>query len=300
MGLYDPILTSVGLLESGKLTKNASDKYWDEVTTLLMLGNANGKGMPNVITKVLPIPPTDPTPPIMNVTTLQAEKVFWFDPDPAAAAIAAHIKVRKNAEMLHAIFLDILFEKTAQLMDLKGQTPLAPIFDVSAVFPDIKLPLPYTPPDLAAALKITPPELPTLLLKLGIKVPPDLPKIPEIPSLPKLPDIALPIPPLVLFDFLLGLFELPFKLLLKLFVPPDIKLVVDLPKLPELVFKMGFEIVLKLMIDLNLLLVTPKMLIAAILVYLKNVVGMVVTVLIGSIVGAGGIAKSGAQLCGLI
>lgn len=300
MGLYDPILTSVGLLKDGKLTKSASDKYWDEVTTLLIRGNANGKGMPNVITAVFPIPPTDPTPPIANVTTLEREKVFWFDPDPAAAAMAAHIKVRKNAELLHTIFLDILFEKTAQLMDLNGQTPLAPIFDVSAALPDIKLPLPYTPPDLALALKITLPELPAFLLKLGIKIPPDLPKLPEIPSLPTLPTLGLPIPPLILFEFLLGLFELPFKLLLKLFVPPDIKLIIDLPKLPELVFKMAFEIVLQLMIDLNLLLITPKTLIAAILVYLKNVVGMVVTVLIGSIVGAGGVAKSGAQLCGLV
>lgn len=302
MGLYDPILTSIGLLESGKLTKKASDKFWDEVTALLILGNVNGKGMPNVITTVLPIPPVDPIPPILNVSTGKVEKVFWFEPDPTATIAATFIKDRKNAEMMHIIFLDVLFEKTAQLLDMKGQTPLAPIFDVSAVLPDINLPLPYTPPDLIAKLKITPPELPKFLAKLGIKIPPDPPSFPAIPTLPKLPTIALqlPAPPLILELFIEKLFQLPFLVLKKLFLPPNLSLITDLPNLPALVFKLAFDIVLSLMVEFNMMAVVPRTFSAAILVYIKNVVGMIVTDLIGLIVGTGGIAKTGAQLCGLI
>lgn len=306
MGVYDPILTTIGLLESGKLTKKARDKYFDEVTALLVNGNANGKGMPNVLTKLLPVPPIDPTPPIINVTTFKAEKVFWFEPDPFAALQANHIKDRKNAEVLHAIFLDLLFEKTAINMDLNGSTPFAPILDYSSVF---GLDFPFPPkfpgdflpklPDLG--IKIPELTIPILMLKLGIKFPPPIPPFaipfppPGIP--PKLPDFPLFV---ILPEFCIGLLELPFLCLKKLLLPPDIGLVLDLPNLPTIVFKIAFELMLDLMINLDLLLITPKLLIACLLVYIKNVVGMVVADIIGMLVGAGAVAKIGAQLCGLL
>lgn len=306
MGIYDPILTSIGLLKDGKLTPKAKNKYFDEVAALLIAGNTNGKGMPNIITKLFPIPPVDPTPPIVNVTTLQSEKVFWFDPDPFAAIQAEHIKIRNNADILHSIFLDLLFEKTAIAMDLNGATPFAAtmVIDFSAnlgidfpfppKFPDDFLKLPDLPDPLT---------IPTLLLKLGIEFPPPIPPFaipfppPGIP--PALPEL-IPVPPLILPDFCIGLLKLPFLVLQKLLIPPSVDLVLDIPNLPALVFKIAFDLVLNLMIDLNLLLITPKLLIACLLVYLKNIVGMIVADIIGLLVGAGNAAKTGAALCGLI
>lgn len=308
MGVYDPILTTIGLLDGGKLTKKAGDKYFQEVTALLIRGNADGKGMPDVLTALFPIPPTDPTPPILNVTTLKPEKVFWFDPDPFAALQANHIKDRKNAEVLHAIFLDLLFEKTAIAMDLNGATPFAPILDYSSIFIDFPFP-PKFPDDFLPKLpelgiKLPDLTIPVLMAKLGIKFPPPIPPFtipfppPGIP--PKLPPIDLPIPPLILLDFCIKMLELPFLTLKKIVLPPKIDLALDIPSLPAVVFKIAFDIMLGIMVDLDLLLITPKLLISCLLVYLKNVVGMVVADIIGLLVGAGNLAKTGAVLCGLL
>lgn len=307
MGLYDPVLTSIGLLESGKLSKKARDKYFEEVTGLLVNGNAGGHGMPNVITAILPIPPVDPIPPIMNVTTLKYEKVFWFSPDPFAATQAAQISVRANAEILHAIFIDLLYEKTAVALDVKGSTPFAPILDYSVIFGDDFPFPPKFPDDFKAKLPdlgIKLPELtvPILMAKLGIKFPPPVPpfNLPIPPLPPSLPKIDLPIPPLALLDLCIGLIKLPFTALQSLILPPKIDLALNIPDLPASVFKLVFGLLIDLLKELNLLLIVPKLLVACLLVYVKNIVGMLVTDIIGMLVGSGNLARSGAKLCGLI
>lgn len=294
---YDKILTGVGLIEGTALTKAAKDKYVDEVIALLLTGNADGKGgspSTKIFNSLFPLPPV-PGPTIFNVTTLEAEPVFWFGPDPVAALVASQLKDPTKCPFWHKIFPDLLYEKTAVAMDIAGGTPLFPIFDVSILFPDIKI-FPIPLPDLAAELKIP---LPELMIKLALLIPlPPLPPIPPIP--PDLPLIELPIPPLVLIDLLIGLIKLPFDLVLKLMVP-SLDLVLNLPKLPELVLKLAFDIVLELLIKLNLLLITPKVFIASILIYIKNVVAMVCTDVVGLIVGSGGaMTKTISGITGLV
>lgn len=298
---YGPILTGVGLLEGGKLTKAAKDKYKLEVLALLATGNADGKGgspSTKIFNSIVPLPPI-PGPVIPNVTTLQMEPVFHFGPDPLAALMASTL-TEENCPIWYAIFPNLLYEKTAVALDMNGATPLFPIFDVSAAF-DIDLPIPFALPELAVKLSMP---LPKLMIKLPtvLKIPPPLPSIPLPPIPPALPDLALqlPIPPLVLLDLCIGLIKLPFDLLLSLVLPPKLDLVLDLPGLPKVVLKLALDIVLKLLLDLGLLLIVPKLFIASLLIYLKDVVAMVCTDIVGALLGAGNIAKGVAGLTGLV
>jgi hypothetical protein len=302
--LYGPILTGVGLLENGKLSKKAKASYVAEVLGLLATGNDRGHGgtpQTKIFSSLVPLPPI-PGPTIPNVTTLEAEPLFWFKPDPVAALMATQLIDPAKTPIWNAIFPDLIYEKTAIALDLPGHTPLFPIFDVSAAFPDISLPLPFALPDLAAKLNLTPPDL---LLKLAdLKIAVSIPSIPLPPLPPTLPDAALklPIPPLVLLDFCIGLIKLPFTLLLKLVLPPDLSLILKLIALDfSAVLKLALDIVVQLLIDLNLLLIVPKLLVASILIYVKNIVAMVCTDIVGSIVGAsGGFTKLVATGTGLI
>lgn len=299
---YDPILTGAGLISGGKLTKAAKDRYVDEVTALLLTGNADGKGgspSTKIFNSLVPLPPIA-GPPIPNVTTLAIEPLFWFGSDPAAALVSQTLKDPSKCAFWYAIFPDLLYEKTAVAMDIAGGTPLFPIFDVSIAFPDIKG-FPIALPDLAVQANLMPP--PKLLIKLadlGIKLNIPLPPIPPIPPSIPFPDFGFSLPSLALPDLLLGLIKLPFDLVLKLMVP-SLDLVLDLPGLPKLVLNLALDIVIKLLIDLGLLLIVPKVFVASLLIYLKNVVAMVCTDVVGLIVGSGGaLTKTIAGLTGLI
>lgn len=298
---YDKILTGVGLLEGGKLTKAAKDAYKLEVLALLATGNADGKGgspATKIFNSIVPLPPI-PGPVIPNVTTLEAEPLFWFGPDPIAALMAATL-TEENCPIWFNIFPNLLYEKTANALDMPGTTPLFPIFDVSLAF-GVDLPIPFALPELAAKLSLP---LPKLMLKIPtvLKIPPPLPSIPLPPIPPPLPDLALqlPIPPLILLDFCIGLIKLPFDLLLSLVLPPKLDLVLDLPGLPGVVLKLALDIVIKLLIDLGLLLIVPKLFVASLLIYLKDVVAMVCVDIVGALLGVGSIAAGVAGLTGLV
>jgi hypothetical protein len=288
-GLYGPILTGVGLLKDGKLTTAAKASYVAEVLGLLATGNDKGMGgtpQTQIFNHLVPLPPIS-GPVIPNVTTLESEPLFWFKPDPIAALMATQLIDPKKTPIWNAIFPDLIYEKTAIALDLPGNTPLFPIFDVSAAF-GVDLPLPFALPDLAAKLNILP--LPKLLLKLAdLNIAVSIPTIPLPPLPPKLPAINLSIPPLILLDFCIGLIKLPFTLLLKLLLPPDLGLILKLIALDfSAVLKLALDIVIQLLVDLGLLLIVPKLLVASILIYVKDVVAMVCTDIVGSIVGAGG------------
>lgn len=302
---YDNILTSVGLLEpspaGNKLTQAAKDSYKLEVLALLATGNANGKGgspATKIFNALFPLPPI-PGPVIPNVTTLKVENLFWFEPDPIAALMTATL-TEDNCPTWFTIFPNLLYEKTAMALDMPGTTPLFPIFDVSFPF-GFDLPIPFALPDLAKKAGLA---LPKLMIKLPtlLKLPPSLPSIPLPPIPPGLPDLVLklPAPPLILLDLLIGLIKLPFDLLLKLVLPPDLGIVLDLPGLPGLVLKLAFDIVVNLLVSLGLLLIVPKLFVASLLIYLKNVVAMVCVDIVGSLLGAGNIAKGIAGLTGLV
>lgn len=278
MGLYDPILTSAGVLQDGKLSQSSKDKYWDAYLKQAKGGNPGGVG------------------------------ILRTQPMEGAEKHVEVIKDRKNADVFHSTFLDTLYEGLAIQLDVPGQTALFPVFDVTAAFPGVKLPLPFTLPDLAAQLKITPPELNVKLLGLGInvKIPPELPSIP-IPKLPKIPDlpkVPLGLPQFTLPDLILGLFKLPFDLLKMLLLPPKIDMVLDLPGLPTMVFKLAYDIVFNLLVSLNLVIPSvgayPLSLLTAINVFLDNVVTMITTVIVGKLLGTGGVSRSVAASGGLV
>jgi hypothetical protein len=285
---YGPILTGVGLLQNGQLTSVARASYVEEVVALLATGNANGKGgspSTQIFSSLLPLPPT-PGPNIANLTTLSVEPLFWFGPDPIAALIASTLRDPKTSPIWNAVFPDLLYGKTAVALDANGSTPLFPLFDASLLLPSLDV-FPIPLPDLAVKLSLLPPSLLIKLADLGIQL--QLPSIPLPPIPPQLPDIALPIPPLILLDLMIGLIKLPFDLLLKLLLPPDIGLVIKLLALDlSAIFDLAFGIVFQLLVDLNLLLIVPKVFVASLLIYLKNVVAMVAVDIVGMLVGAGG------------
>lgn len=306
--LYGGILTGVGLIEGGNLTEKARTSYVNEVIALLATGNAEGKGgspTTKIFNSLIPLPPV-PGPRIANITTLQIEPLFWFGPDPIAAVMATLLRDKNATPIWNAIFPDLLYAKTAVALDTKGGTPLFPIFDVSAMFPDIEgFPIPL--PDLALKLgKLPPILLADLLLTLtpalpSLPIPPIPPSLPNF--LPNIPDLNLELPglpPLALPNLLLGLIKLPFDLLIKLALPPNLSLVIDLLSLKfDAVFNLAFDIMWALLEPL--MLIVPKVIIASVLIYLKDIVAMVITVIVGLIIGAGGAAtKLVATATGLI
>jgi len=304
--LYGPILTGVGLLENGKLTTAARQRYVTEVIALLATGNAGGKGgspTTQIFSNIVPLPPIS-GPTIPNVTTLSKEPLFWFGPDPLAALMATFLVDKNASPTWNSIFPDLLYTKTAEALDANGSTPLFPMFDVSAAF-DIDVPLPFALPDLAVKLKLDVPKLSIKLADLGIKLAiPSIPPIPTItlpnlmpPSLPGIP--SFPLPSLALPDLLLGLIKLPFDLLLKLVFPPNLGLVLNLPGLPKVVLDLAIDIVLKLITPV--IPIVPKVFIASLLIYMKDVVAMVCVDIVGMLVGAGGsMTKLMAGLTGLM
>lgn len=308
---YGPILTGIGLLEGGKLSKAGREKYVTEVLGLLATGNHDGKGgtpSTRLFNSLVPLPPIDSIPPgfaIPNVTTLKAEKLFWFDPDPLATLMAATLVDEKACPTWNLIFPDTLYAKTAAALDANGSTPLFPIFDASVAFPNVEG-FPILLPDLAIKANIAPP--PKLLLKLadlGIEL--KMPSIPVPPIPPPLPDFSLGFDvglglqaAVALPDLLIGLITLPFDLLKQLVLPPDIGLVLDLIQFKfDAVVGLAFELLLPLLQPL--IPIVPKLLIASILIYIKNIVAMVLVDIVGMLVGAeGALTKSVAKVTGLI
>jgi hypothetical protein len=150
-------------------------------------------------------------------------------------------------------------------------------------------------PDLAANLGLLPPKLLIKLAGLGIQL--KLPSLPPFPSL-SLPDFGFP-PDLALKaaitipQLVLGLIELPIKLIIKLLLPPDIGLVLKLISFDiGAVFNLALDLLIQLLVDLGLLLILPKLLIASLLIYLKDIVAMVCTDLVGMLVGAKGAPRA--------
>lgn len=304
---YDTSLYGIGLLDApgGKISDAGKKAFVADVIKLLTLGNANGATLAP-IASIVPIPP--PGVPgtndgkVLGPTLLPPflEPLFWFGPDPTAPLQAPALLDPTQTPMWHSIFIDTLYQGTADLLDLPGCTPLFPIFDVSAPF-GFDLPIPFALPDLAAKLGI--PLIPKLLIKLAqLKIKLSLPSI----SLPSLPSITLPqLPPLPdLPNLVIGLILLPFKLMLKLLVPPMVSLAFDLPGLPTVVFKLAFELLLELFASFNLPVppfpLLPKAFIASLLVYIKNIIAMTIVDIIVNLVGTGSIALGVGVLLGLV
>jgi len=292
---YGPILTGIGMLDSGKLTPAGKAGYVADVLGLIAKGNAKGAcsgcsaGTQLFAGLIGGLPPV-PGPPIVNVTTLAVEPLFWWDPDPVAALMATLLVDDTKTPIWNAIFPDGILATTATGLDLIGNTPLFPLFDVSLLVPTLNI-FPVPLPELAVKLNLLPPQLLIKLAGLGIQL-----KLPSLPSIPVLtlpsfglpPDLALKAA-LAIPQLVIGLIELPFKLIIKLLLPPDISLVIKLLTLDiSAVFNLALSLLIELLVSLDLLLITPKLLIASLLIYLKDIVAMVCVDLVGQLVGSGG------------
>jgi hypothetical protein len=289
---YGPTLTGIGLLQGSKLTDAARAAYVAEVVGLLATGNANGKGgLPatKVFSSLVPLPPV-PGPTIANLTTLQQEPLFWFGPDPAAAAMATILADPTRSPTWNAIFPDGALTLTAQALDVNGATPLFPIFDASIAFPNVKG-FPLALPDLAVQANVLP--LPKLLAKLadlGIQL--SIPSPPPLPVL-QLPTLSAQFPQLglqaavALPTFTLGLLAIPLQVITALLLPPNLGLVLDLVQLKlDAVFNLAFKALVALLQPL--VPIIPKLLVASCLIWLKDVVAMLCVDLVGMLVGSGG------------
>lgn len=279
MSLYSPILTAAGLIQDGKLSPAAKEGYWKKYESYAKNGNPTGIG------------------------------ALKTSPMPNAEEYVGTIKKRENADIFHTLHIDILYEKLAIQLDMPGQTSLLPVFDVTAVFPGVNLPLPFTLDQLALKLKMTTPELTVKLGDLGIKFPPQVPKlplpeIPKPPSLPAVPPIPPGLKPFFLPDLIIGLFTIPFELLKSLLLPPKIDLVLDIPGLPFAILKLAYNLVFDLLVKLGIVIPSanfyPISLMNGINVFIDNVVSMLSAVIIGKLLGAGNLSRGALASGGLV
>lgn len=303
-------MTHIGLLDSnGELTQPARERFIAEVLMLLQNGNRDGKGMRNILTEILPIPPTDPTPSFIDPITGAEEQLFYFGPDPFAPLMLAILPDKTKCPTYHAIWLDGMFAGIAKAFNVEGAAVAPPVMDPTIAFPNVKLPDPIklpilTPPEFPKFLAelMAAPEIPKFIAEFTAKLPdilPPLPKFPELPSIPMpdmpgMPELALP---KITIELLTALFP-------KIFVPAFlIDLITKLPDLPGGLFKFVWSIVFDLLVEILKLIPippSPKSLIATLLVTLKNIVVMVIVDCIGLAIGAGAICKLVATVFGLV
>jgi len=178
------ILTSVGVLKNNKITQTARERFVNDTNLLLL----NGSGALN-----FPVPSI-----LVFEGSPQLSTPFNIQP------IEQH---RETFTVWHKIFIDTLFEKTAQALDVEGSRPLAPIMDPSSIAldlginlkPDIgfgdilpKILLPLPPPGIFTLFDLDITDI-DLLAELAIKLPDLVSPVsfPKIPDLPVPPDIAI-------------------------------------------------------------------------------------------------------------
>jgi hypothetical protein len=294
------ILTVAGVVDSGgKLLDTGRKAFVADVVALLTKGNENGKGLLLAQALSVPVPPVGgpvlPAPSLLN--PLAMEPILWFGPDPTAALSLPYLLDKEG--IWSKIFVDGLYAGIASALNLNGSY-VPPLFDPSIYFPDITFDLKVDIPTLAVKIpQILTPKIPKLILKLGVpSLPiPDLPAIPPSIPLPKIPD--MPIPPPIDFGIPLAFPDFFVKLIAGIpsLVIPAVP--VSLPGLFLAPFKALLDIFIKLLVDLKLILVSPKLLMATILVILQNVAVMIVCDIIGLILGAGAISTSAAIFGGL-
>jgi hypothetical protein len=295
-----PILTHVGALDSsGALTDSAHAAFVAQTIALLTSGNADGKGL--FLAKALgtSIPPFGG--PTMNAPSLtdlsHKEHVLWFDPDPTASLSIPYLRNRDG--IWSKLFVDGFYAGILKALNLNGSY-VPPVFDPTIYGLDFAFDPRVDLPKLAVKIpEIITPELPNLLKKLGVpslEIPP-VPAIPPTISLPAIPEPP-PIPGLdPRFNVTLVIPE--FFKRIAIGIPGLI-----IPKIPTVLLELIpviplIELFLQVLIDLNLALVSPRLLVATMLVMLQNVAVAIACDVLGLIVGTGSIVKSVAVLGGL-
>ena len=319
MSFADPILgpTVVGMLGAdGHLTPAARDAFVTQVALLMVSGNPEGKGAKISSLLGIAFPPVagpklfDPDKFLVTPNDPQGD-LFWFAPSPTALLTIPVLSDTEKAYQKQ--FVNQIYEPLVQMMNLNGNLSIFPLFDPTVAFPSIKI------PDIKAfldALTLAIPnpviELPKLATKFSIDVgdllgfiPPLIPKIGALP-LPPIPPM-LPVPLIPAFDFIVfprlvtGLLTIPIKIMtpslalsLITTVPPDP------PSLFLKILEIALDIVLKLLEDVGLLVILPKLMVSSITVLLQNMISMIVVDFIGTVLGAGGLCKLAASVLGLV
>jgi hypothetical protein len=322
----DPILgpQGAGVLGSdGKLTPTARAKFVTDIVSVVANGNQDGTGIKYTGFLPLPIFPSAGPKVILDPLRPDGENLFWFKAEPLALATLP-ILSDPNKEFQKLIVTG-LYEPLVQMLNLNGDHPLFPVFDPTCVidlgkFPNIQL---GDIPSILAKLAIqfaamaVPSTLPAAKIKLAVDfgisdlhiadtlkllVPPVPPK-PPLPPIPSIPIPLVPVPKAGIAtpnfpDLALGVFKIPtalFPQLITLVISPSI----DPPALLLKIIGLIVDAILTLLQALGLLTGLPKLLLATMMVIVKDLAVMLLCVVIGRVLGTGALVKIIATLGGL-
>jgi hypothetical protein len=313
MSFTDPCLgpSGVGVLdEKGNLTSAARDSFTAQVILLLTTGNASGKGAKVSSMFDVPFPPI-PGPKVFDPDRLLTHPTdplgdfFWFDPSPFAPL--TYDVLRDPDGFYQKRIVSTVYQAIMGVMNVAG-TAIAPlIIDYSGLLPpdiSVKIKLPDLPKIAAAVPNI--PALKALGIDLG-----DIPKfvanltaIVPTPSIPSLPTIPTPDFDFDVFpDLFAGLAKIPIKLLPELigkFSPIDL-LNIKMPpfEMFNIVVPPYLDLIVSLLLEVGLVAILPKLLVATIVVILQNAVIALIAMLISQIIGTGIVVKTVGQVFGL-
>lgn len=318
----------VGMLDgSEKLTKAARAKFVADVLGIMVGGNEDGMGLTHTLPPLpLPVFPVPGPQVILNPLTNPAgESFFWFKPEPLALALTP-ILLKEDGEY-QKLIVDSLFQPLVKMLNIAGGTNLGPIIDPTIVVDLSKFPnltIPDLPPLMAkifvqvalSAPSAPPPGIPVAKLKLlndfgigdakvldliKLAVPPAPPDL-SPPSFP-IPVPALPIPKAGISipnfpDLALGIFKIPIALigqLMSLITAPSL----DPMALILKIIKLIADIILALLKALGIV-GLPKLLLATIMVIVKDMAVMLLCDVIGKLLGTGLLVKIVGTLGGLV
>jgi hypothetical protein len=316
-----------GLLDSnGKLTKSARDKFCVDVLSIMANGNENGMGLLHTVPPLpLPVFPVPGPKVAISITNPSGEDFFWFKPDPLIALASTPVVLDPQKEY-QKLIIDKVYEPLCGMLNVSGKTSLGPVFDPTIFvdlskpkFANIKLPdIPSLLAEIIIQANLAAPGLPTMpaakiklaldygisdlkildLIQLVLAPPIPLPPIIVIPEIPIPPLPSSGIPSFIMPDLVLGLFKIPLDLL-----PQLITLITSISIDPMDLFTKIIELIVKMVLSilekLGMIVGVPKLLLSSLMVIIKNMTGMLLCVIIGSLLGTGALVKIVSTLIGL-
>lgn len=260
---YQPILSGIGMLKSGKISPEAEQAFIDDVCALAKTDAFQDKDK-----------------------TVQWHSI-WIDTLYKGVVQALDLSGQTplfpifDTSTTFGVALPIPFS----LPDLATKAKINPLeLPGKIAEAGIKLSLPTIP---MPAIPVTPP--------IGFIYPPPGSAItaPKLVSLPAPPTFTLP-------SLIIGLIKLPTDMLTALLVPPSLSLVANIPNLPKAVEDVGNKLLKKLLDGIGLTLEGASSLVATIKVYMKNIVSIICVLIVGQLIGVGQITLDLAILLGLV
>lgn len=229
-----------------------------------------------------------------------------------------------------SIFIDTIITGIGGSINLPGNTSLFPVFDVTSLLPEAKIPFPINKPDpvnltnwvFSSVLELeeietftlTPPDpriaqatviLTEKLATSGIQIPPPLPKIPQVPvfDIPSLPGYgSIPTLPTDFFapELLKGVLGIPVAIFTQYFTSIEkmTDLISNIANFPKMIVDEITNLIIKIPVVDKLLKQDPKPIsfVGSILQIIKFISSTVAATLIGSIMGAGSLTTTVSNL----